>query len=58
MFDALHHHSSRRSSAVAYCRHAVLARSKLMQQRGQDPGAGAAECMPESDGTAERVDVG
>ena len=57
MFDPLDHYNRRRSSAVADSRHAVLARLKLMQQRGQDPRAGAAECMSERDGTAERIDV-
>ena len=57
MFDPLDHYNSRRSSAVANSRHAVLARLELMQQRGQDPRAGAAECMSERDGTAERIDV-
>lgn len=56
-FDPLHHHSSRRPSTVAYSRDAVLTRLELMQQRGQDPRAGAAERMPERDGAAERVDV-
>ena len=57
MFDPLNHHHSRRSSAVADRRHAVLAGMELMQQRGQDPRAGAAERMSERDGPAERIDV-
>lgn len=56
-FDALHYHRSRRSSTVADSRHAVLARSELMQQCGQDSRARATECMAERDGTAERIDV-
>lgn len=57
MFDPLYDDGGCASSAVADGCHPVLARVQLVQERGQDSGSGAAEGMPEGDGSAERVHV-
>lgn len=55
--NPLHHHRRRRSPAVTDGGDTVLARLELMQQRRQDPRAGAAERVAERDGATEEVDV-
>ena len=55
--NPLHHDGRGGAPAVTDGRDAVFARLELMQQRGQDARAGAAERVAERDGAAEEVDL-
>jgi hypothetical protein len=51
----LHHYRCRRPAAIADGCDAVLARLKLVEEGGEDPRPGAADCVSERDGAAQRV---
>ena len=54
---SLNDHCSRCSSAIANCCYSILSRLQLMEECGQDAGAGATECVSKRNSPSKRVDI-